>query len=206
MSISLQKGQRISLSKESPGLSKIMCGLGWDVAEKKSKSGGGLFSALTGGGGGQDSDLDATVLCLDDKNKLASKKDIVYFGNLKHPSGAIIHQGDNLTGEGEGDDEVILVDLAKIPAQISKLVFVVTIYQAVKRKQDFGQVENAFVRLVNQGNNKELARYNLSGNDYTQMTAMTLAEVYRHQGDWKMAAVGNGFQVEGLQDIVKKYQ
>lgn len=204
MSISLQKGQRISLSKEAPGLSKIMCGLGWDVAERKSKSGGGFLGF--GGGGGQDFDLDATVLCLDANDRLASKKDIVYFGNLKHPSGAITHLGDNLTGEGEGDDEVILVDLSKIPTAISKLVFVVTIYQAVKRKQDFGQVENAFVRLVNQSGNKELARYNLSGNDYTQMTAMTLAEVYRHQGDWKMAAVGNGFQVEGLQDIVKQYQ
>ena len=200
MSISLQKGQRISLSKEAPGLTKLMCGLGWDVGKK---SGGGFFGAF---GGSQDFDLDSTVLCLDANNKLASKNDIVYFGNLKHPSGGITHLGDNLTGAGEGDDEVILVDLAKIPAQISKLVFVVTIYQAIKRKQDFGQVENAFVRLVNQANNKELARYNLSGNDYTQMTAMILAEVYRHQDEWKMAAVGNGFQVEGLQDIVRKYQ
>ncbi len=200
MSISLQKGQRISLSKEAPGLTKLMCGLGWDVGKK---SGGGFFGAF---GGSQDFDLDSTVLCLDANNKLASKNDIVYFGNLKHPSGGITHLGDNLTGAGEGDDEVILVDLAKIPAQISKLVFVVTIYQAVKRKQDFGQVANAFVRLVNQANNKELARYNLSGNDYTQMTAMILAEVYRHQDEWKMAAVGNGFQVEGLQDIVRKYQ
>ena len=200
MSISLQKGQRISLSKEAPGLTRIMCGLGWDVAKK---SGGGIFGALAGS---PDFDLDATVLCLDANNKLASKNDIVYFGNLKHPSGGITHLGDNLTGAGEGDDEVILVDLPKIPAQISKLVFVVTIYQAIKRKQDFGQVENAFVRLVNQADNKELARYNLSGNDYTQMTAMTLAEVYRHQDDWKMAAIGNGFRVEGLQDIVRKYQ
>ncbi len=200
MSISLQKGQRISLSKEAPGLTKIMCGLGWDVAKK---SGGGIFGALAGS---PDFDLDATVLCLDANNKLASKNDIVYFGNLKHPSGGITHLGDNLTGAGEGDDEVILVALPKIPAQISKLVFVVTIYQAIKRKQDFGQVENAFVRLVNQADNKELARYNLSGNDYTQMTAMTLAEVYRHQDDWKMAAIGNGFRVEGLQDIVRKYQ
>ncbi|ELS04089.1 putative stress response protein, TerZ- and CABP1 [Xenococcus sp. PCC 7305] len=200
MSISLQKGQRISLSKEAPGLTNLTCGLGWDVAKK---SGGGLLGAFSGA---KDFDLDATVLCLDAKDKLASKHDIVYFGNLKHKSGAITHLGDNLTGEGEGDDEVILVDLPKIPAQISKLVFVVTIYQAVKRKQDFGQVENAFVRLVNQANNQELARYDLSGNDYTQMTAMTLAEVYRHQDDWKMAAVGNGFQVEGLQDIVRKYQ
>ena len=200
MSISLKKGQRISLSKEAPGLTKIMCGLGWDVAKK---SGGGFFGAF---GGSQDFDLDATVLCLDANNKIASKQYIVYFGNLKHQSGSITHLGDNLTGEGEGDDEVILVDLAKIPAQISRLVFVVTIYQAVKRKQDFGQVENAFVRLVNQANNKELARYDLSGNDYSQMTAMTLAEVYRHQDDWKMAAVGNGFQVEGLQDIVRKYK
>lgn len=201
MSISLKKGQRISLSKEAPGLTKLMCGLGWDVAQKK--SGGGLFGGL---GRSQEFDLDSTVLCLGADNKLAGKKDIVYFGNLKHPSESITHLGDNLTGAGEGDDEVILVDLAKIPPQISRLVFVVTIYQAVKRKQDFGQVENAFVRLVNQANNQELARYDLSGNDYAQMTAMTLAEVYRHQDEWKMAAVGNGFQVEGLQDIVAKYQ
>ena len=199
MTICLQKGQRISLSKEAPGLTKLMCGLGWDVAEK---SGGGFFGVF---GGGQDFDLDASVLCLNANQKLTDVKDLVYFGNLKHQSGAIIHQGDNLTGEGDGDDEVIIVNLPKIPARISRLVFVVNIYDCIKRKQHFGQVENAFVRLVNASNNRELARYNLSGSNYAEMTGMTLAEIYRHQDEWKMAAVGNGFRVDGLKDIASKY-
>ncbi|EAZ88094.1 TerD family protein [Crocosphaera chwakensis] len=199
MSISLQKGQRISLSKEAPGLTQLMCGLGWDVAEQ---SGGGFFSALCGG---QDFDLDASVLCLDSNQKLTNVKDVVYFGNLKHQSGAIIHQGDNLTGEGEGDDEVIIVNLSRIPPRISKLVFVVNIYQCLQRKQDFGQVQNAFVRLVNGSNNKELARYDLSGRNYAEMTGMTLAEIYRHKNEWKMAALGNGFRVNGLEEILRKY-
>ena len=199
MTICLQKGQRISLSKEAPGLTKLMCGLGWDVAEK---SGGGFFGVF---GGGQDFDLDASVLCLDANQKFTDVKDLVYFGNLKHQSGAIIHQGDNLTGEGDGDDEVIIVNLPKIPARISRLVFVVNIYDCIKRKQHFGQVENAFVRLVNASNNRELARYNLSGSNYAEMTGMTLAEIYRHQDEWKMAAVGNGFRVAGLKDITSKY-
>lgn len=199
MSICLQKGQRISLSKEAPGLTQLMCGLGWDVAKK---SGGGFFSAF---GGGHDFDLDASVLCLDANHKLTNIKDLVYFGNLKHHSGAIIHQGDNLTGAGDGDDEVIMVNLPKIPARICKLIFVVNIYQCFQRKQDFAQVENAFVRLVNRSNNKELARYNLSGSNYAGMTGMTLAEIYRHKNEWKMAAVGNGIRVKGLEDIAKNY-
>lgn len=200
MSICLQKGQRISLSKEAPNLTQLMCGLGWDVAKK---SGGGFFSNF---GGGQDFDLDASVLCLDGNKKLTNlKQDVVYFGNLKHQSGSITHLGDNLTGEGEGDDEVIIVDLPKIPARIHRLVFVVNIYHCLQRKQDFGQVENAFVRLVNRSNNQELARYNLSGKDYKEMTGMTLAEVYRHKDEWKMAAVGNGMRVGGLEEIVRQY-
>lgn len=199
MTINLQKGQRISLSKEAPGLKQLMCGLGWDVAKK---TGGGFFGAFSGG---KDFDLDASVVCLDENNKLQNSNDIVYFGNLSHPSGAIIHRGDNLTGAGEGDDEIVLVDLPKIPANISKLVFVVNIYQAVKRKQDFSQVANAFVRLVDSSNSKELARYNLSGSDYAGMTGMILAEVYRHNNEWKMAAIGNGLQVSGLKEIAQKY-
>ena len=199
MTITLQKGQRISLSKEAPGLTQITCGLGWDVAKK---SGGGFFSAFSGG---HDFDLDASVLCLDNNKRITDIKDIVYFGNLQHQSGAIIHQGDNLTGEGDGDDEVIVVDLPKIPQRIYRLVFVVNIYECTRRKQDFGQVENAFVRLVNRANNKELARYDLSGSNYMGMTGMTLAEIYRHNNEWKMAAVGNGFKVEGLKDIAASY-
>ena len=199
MTITLQKGQRISLSKEAPGLTQITCGLGWDVAKK---SGGGFFGAF---GGGQDFDLDASVLCLDSNKRITDIKDIVYFGNLQHSSGSILHQGDNLTGAGEGDDEVIIVDLPKIPARITRLVFVVNIYDCIGRKQDFSQVENAFVRLVNRANNQELARYELSGSNYAGMTGMTLAEIYRHNDEWKMAAIGNGLKVEGLKDIAANY-
>lgn len=200
MAINLQKGQRISLTKEAPNLTKLMCGLGWDLVKR---SGGGFFSNF--GGGGHDYDLDASVLCLNANSKLTDKENIVYFGNLRHYSGTICHQGDNLTGAGDGDDEVITVNLPLVPAEISKLVFVVNIYQAFDRKQDFGQVENAFVRLVNMANNKELARYDLSGKEYKGMTGMILAEVYRHNNEWKMAAIGNGVRVDGLGELVQSY-
>lgn len=199
MPINLQKGQRISLSKEAPNLKTLMCGLGWDVAQNQ---GGGIFGAITGR---YQYDLDASVICLDANGKLTSKDNIIYFGNLQHPSKAIIHQGDNLTGAGDGDDEVIIIDLQRVPTQITRLVFVINIYDSVARKQHFGQVENAFVRLVNADNNQELARYDLSGADYQGMTAMTLAEVYRHNHEWKMAAVGNGFVVSSLGELIKSY-
>ncbi len=195
MAINLKKGQRISLTKEDPSLKQIMCGLGWDVAPKS----GGFF------GGNKQFDLDSSVLCLDANKKLADVKDIIYFGNLRHSSSAIAHQGDNLTGAGEGDDEVINIDLPLIPASITYLVFVINIYKCNQRRQDFGMVENAFVRLVNRANNKELARYNLSGAEYQGMTGMILAEVYRHNDEWKMAAVGNGFKIATLADIAKIY-
>ena len=201
MAISLQKGQRISLSKEAPGLTKIICGLGWDVVKP---AGGGFFSNF-GKKAGEEYDLDASVVCLNDAGKLIDNQNIIYFGNLSHPSGAIVHQGDNLTGAGDGDDEVIIVDLARIPANVSKLVFVVNIYDCQARKQDFTQIENAFVRLVNAANNQELARFNLSGQDYKGMTGMILAEVYHHNQEWKMAAIGNGVNVSGLSELVKSY-
>ena len=200
MAITLQKGQRIYLSKEAPGLTKLTCGLGWDVAKR---SGGGFFSNFTSSG--QDYDLDASVICLDANGKLTDNKNVVYFGNLRHSSGSITHQGDNLTGAGDGDDEVIIVDLPRIPTQIAKLVFVVNIYQCIERRQDFGQIENAFVRLVNSSNNREMARYNLSGKEYKGMTGMILAEVYRHNNEWKMAAIGNGVNVNGLSELIKSY-
>jgi tellurium resistance protein TerD len=201
MAISLQKGQRISLSKEAPGLTKIICGLGWDVIKK---SGGGFFSNF-GNKAGQEYDLDASVICLDEAGKLTDNNNIIYFANLSHPSGAIVHQGDNLTGAGDGDDEVIIVDLSRIPDSISKLVFVVNIYDGRAKEQDFTQIENAFVRLVNTANNQELARFNLSGQDYQGMTGMILAEVYRHNQEWKMAAIGNGTNVNGLGELVQSY-
>ena len=199
MGINLQKGQRISLSKEAPGLTKLICGLGWDVAKR---SGGGLFGAFSSA---PDYDLDASVICLDQNAKLNDRANVVYFGNLSHRSGAITHLGDNLTGAGEGDDEQILVDLSRMPSQIVKLVFTVNIYDCIARKQDFGQVKNAFVRLVNQSNNQELAKYNLSGSEYKGMTGMIMAEIYKHNDEWKMAALGNGVKVNGLEELVKTY-
>lgn len=196
MGINLQKGQRISLKKEAPSLNRLMCALGWDVVDR-SNSLNAMFKA--------DYDLDASVLCLDKTDQLKGNSNVVYFGNLTHQSGAITHLGDNLTGAGDGDDEQIIVDLPKIPPDISKLVFVVNIYDAVKRKHDFGQVENAFVRLVNLDNNQEIARYTLSGNEYQGKTTMELAEVYRHNDEWKMAAVGNGLELDGLQQVVNHY-
>lgn len=195
MAINLKKGQRISLTKEDPSLKQIMCGLGWDVAPKS----GGFF------GGNKQFDLDSSVICLNADKKLTDVKNIIYFGNLRHSSSAIAHQGDNLTGAGEGDDEVINIDLPMIPDNIAYLVFTINIYKCRERKQDFGMVDNAFVRLVNRTSNKELARYNLSGTEYKGMTGMILAEVYRHNQDWKMAAVGNGFQINTLADIAKIY-
>ena len=199
MGINLQKGQRISLSKEAPGLTKLMCGLGWDVAKR---SGGGLFGAFSNT---PDCDLDASVICLDKNDKVNGQANVIYFGNLAHKSGAITHLGDNLTGAGDGDDEQIIVDLARMPPDIAKLVFTVNIYQCIARKQDFGQVQNAFVRLVNMSDNKEVARYNLSGSEYKGMTGMLMAEIYRHNNEWKMGAIGNGVKVNGLEELVNSY-
>ncbi|MBL1210781.1 TerD family protein [Geminocystis sp. GBBB08] len=196
MAINLQKGQKISLKKEAPKLQQLMCGLGWDVA-KKSGLLGGLFQA--------DFDLDASVFCLDSRNKLKSNNEIVYFGNLRHYSSAINHLGDNLTGAGDGDDEEINVNLPLIPSNISKLVFVVNIYEAMTRKQDFGQVENAFVRLVNMTNNQEIVRYTLSNNGYEGKTGMIMAELTRVGDDWEMMAKGDGIIAKSLGDIAKFY-
>ena len=197
MAINLQKGQRISLKKEAPNLTRLMCGLGWDVVQKT----GGLMGFF---GGGADFDLDASVLCLDAQDKLRDKANLVYFGNLRHASGAITHLGDNLTGAGEGDDEQILIELPKIPATIAKLVLVINIYEAMKRQQEFGQIKNAFVRLVDLSNNREIARYTLSGQQYQGCTGMVLAEVYRHGDEWKMVASGEGDRLD-LGGMTKQY-
>ncbi len=195
MTINLQKGQRISLKKEAPGLSRIMCGLGWDVA-----SGGGLLGIFK-----QNFDLDSSVLCLDSQDKIGRNDNLVYFGNLRHFSDSITHLGDNLTGAGAGDDEQIIVDLPKIPSNIEKLVFVVNIYNCLERKQDFSQVKNAFVRLVDVSNNKEIARYNLSGAEYQGQTGMIMAEIYRQDNEWKMAAIGRGIKIRDLKQLMELY-
>ena len=195
MSVSLQKGQKVSLSKDNAGLSKVMIGLGWDEVQQKKK---GFFSAKP-----QDIDCDASAFLLID-GKLRDKKDIVYFGKLRHPSGTVQHMGDNLTGAGEGDDEQILVDLAQVPSEYDRIVVVVNIYQAVQRKQHFGLIQNAFIRLVDGRNNTEMCRYNLT-DDYSGMTAMIFGEVYRHNGEWKFNAIGQGTTDPGIGELANRY-
>ena len=200
MSISLQKGQKVSLSKDNAGLAKVIVGLGWD--EVKSSSGGGLFSSLFKAQP-KPIDCDASAFML--KNgKFVDQKDLVYYGNLRHKSGTVNHQGDNLTGEGEGDDEQIIIDLSKVPQEYDKIVIVVNIYQAVQRNQHFGLIENAFIRLVDARNNKEMCKYNLT-DDYSGMTAMIFGEVYRHNGEWKFSAIGQGTKDPGLVELCRRY-
>ena len=195
MSVSLQKGQKVSLSKENAGLSKVIIGLGWDEVKRAR---GGFFAPKP-----QPIDCDASAFVL--KNgKLTNKEDIVYFGNLRHKSGTIQHMGDNLTGAGEGDDEQIIVDLARIPGEYDRIVIVVNIYQAVKRNQHFGMIQNAFIRLVDGRNNHEMCRYNLTEN-YSGMTAMIFVEVYRHNGEWKFNAIGQGTNDPGIGELANRY-
>ena len=199
MSISLQKGQKVSLSKDNAGLAHVIVGLGWDEVQKP--SGGFLKSMFSSEP--QAIDCDASAILL--KNgKLAHKDDLVYFGNLRHPSGTVIHQGDNLTGAGDGDDEQIVIDLSKVPQDYDRIVIVVTIYQAVKRRQTFGMIENAFIRLVDARNNNEMCKYNLTDN-YSGMTAMIFGEVYRHNGEWKFNAIGQGTNDPGLNELIRRY-
>lgn len=201
MSVNLQKGQKISLVKPgSTGLSKIMVGLGWDEVEQKRH---GFFAPKP-----QDIDCDASVILCGADGKVISqdtKKCCVYFGNLTHESGAIQHQGDNLTGAGEGDDEQIMVNLPMVPAQVEKLVFVVNIYDANVRRQHFGLIRNAFIRLVDMRNNTEICRFNLSEN-YEGMTGMIVGEIYRKDGEWKFNAIGQGVrEASRLASLIRMY-
>ncbi|CAM3236453.1 TerD family protein [Filibacter tadaridae] len=202
MAIVLQKGQKIDLTKGHPGLEKIIVGLGWDPVVKKAS---GLRGLLGGGGGagGSNMDIDASVIMLQD-DKFVDKSNLIYFGNLKSKCGSVTHTGDNTTGDGDGDDEQVLIDLKKVPTNINKMVFVVNIYDCVKRKQDFGQVENAFIRVMNSSNNEELLKFSLSEN-YAGSTSLTVAEIYRHGNEWKFGAVGSGSSDAGLSEMVKRY-
>lgn len=199
MAVNLQKGQKISLKKsDGRKLSKLMVGLGWDAADKKS---GGFFSRLFGNN--ENIDCDASVfMCRG--GRFVDKEDLIYFGKLFHESDAIKHMGDNLTGEGEGDDEQIFVDLDKMPAQYDKLIFVVNIYQAVERKQHFGMIKNAYIRIVDADSREELCRFNLS-EDYTDMLSMIAGEVYKRGDEWKFNAIGNGTKDTGLKDLGKRF-
>ena len=199
MSVSLQKGQKVSLTKDNAGLGTVVAGLGWDEVKKK----GGFLGGLLGGGGQAEIDCDASALLLQN-GKLMDKKGIIFFGNLTHPSGTVRHMGDNLTGAGDGDDEQIVIDLANVPAEYDRIVLVVNIYQAVQRRQNFGMIENAFIRIVDGRNNKEMCRYSLT-DDYSGMTAMVFGEIYRHGGEWKFNAVGQGTNDPGLGELASRY-
>ncbi len=201
MSINLTKGQKIDLTKGNTGLDTIVVGLGWDPVEQ-GKS-GGLFGGLFGSKNVADIDCDASVLLLQD-DRLKNQKDVVFFGNLKALNGAVQHTGDNLTGEGDGDDEQIIVKLKSIPAEYNRIVFVVNIYDAVKRNQHFGMIQNAFIRIVDRSTNQELLKYNLTDNYANQRTLIT-GEIYRHNNEWKFAALGNATADGSLGDIVNKY-
>mgnify|MGYP000849333161 CR=1 FL=1 len=202
MSVNLQKGQKVSLKKaDGHALTRICVGLGWDPAVQE-KKGGGFLGSLFGGGSTQDVDCDASVFVCRGGH-LTSVEDIVYFGNLTHASGAIRHTGDNLTGDGEGDDEQILVDLANVPDMYDKLIFVVNIYDAVKRKQDFGMIANAFIRICDDSG--EFCRYSLT-DSYAGMTALIFGEIYRYNGEWKFNAIGQGTKDKGLNELARRYQ
>ena len=178
MPINLSKGQKVDLTKGNPGLKNILVGLGWDVNAFDS---GVAF------------DLDAAAVMCGANGKCPSEKEFIFYGNLEHASGAVKHLGDNLTGEGEGDDEQIQIDLSQIPANIDKIAFTVTIYDADTRHQNFGQVSNSFIRIVDESNNTELIRFDL-GEDFSIETAVVVGELYRNAGEWKFNAIGSGFQ------------
>jgi len=204
--INLQKGQKIDLTKGNPGLSKILVGLGWDEVAGKPKSGGILGGLFRGGGGSSAAiDCDASAILLDAQGKLTNKDRLVYFGNLQSGDKSVQHTGDNLTGAGEGDDEQIKVDLSKVPSEVQKIVFVVNIYDCVKRKQDFGLIANAFIRIVNPVSDQEFCRFNLS-ESYAGKTSLVVAEVYRHNNEWKFAAIGEGTNDGSLSELVRRYQ
>ncbi|MER6304020.1 TerD family protein [Kitasatospora sp. NPDC001539] len=187
MGVSLSKGGNVSLTKEAPGLQAVLVGLGWDVRTTT----------------GTDFDLDASALLCNDQGKVASDGNFVFFNNLKSPDGSVEHTGDNRTGEGEGDDEAIKVNLAGVPADVQKIVFPVSIYDAESRGQNFGQVRNAFIRVVNQADNTELARYDLSEDASTE-TAMVFGELYRNGAEWKFRAIGQGY-ASGLRGIAQDF-
>ena len=188
MPINLTKGQKVDLTKGNPGIKKLMVGLGWDVNQ---------FD--TGG----DFDLDAAAFLLTANGTVAGSGDFVYYGCLTHASGSVCHLGDNLTGAGEGDDEQLKVDLSKVPANVTKIAFTVTIYEAEQRRQNFGQVSNAFIRIYNEENGEELLRYDL-GEDFSIETAVVFGELYKNGDEWKFNAIGNGFQ-GGLAALCENY-
>ena len=187
MGISLSKGGNVSLSKTDPSLKNVLVGLGWDARPTD----------------GADFDLDASAFMVKDDGKVRSDSDFIFYNQMKSTCGSIEHTGDNRTGAGDGDDEAVIVLLDKIPADVQRVVFCVTIHDAEMRKQNFGQVSHAFVRVVNKDSNNEVARYDLS-EDASIETAMVFGEIYRHSGEWKFKAVGQGY-AGGLAALARQY-
>lgn len=188
MSVSLTKGQRVDLTKGRPSLRKILIGLGWDINEYD---------------GEEDFDLDASIYMLKSNGKVGSDDDFIFYGNLQHKTKCIVHTGDNRTGEGDGDDEVIKVNLDKIPSDYTTLSIVVTIYDAENRFQNFGMVNNAYVRIVDEEKEEEIMKYDLS-EDFSTETAIVVAELYKNNGEWKFKAVGSGYEC-GLDALCRRY-
>ncbi|MGG3451181.1 MULTISPECIES: TerD family protein [Bacillaceae] len=188
MAISLSKGQKVDLTKSNPGLSKITVGLGWDTNKYD---------------GGKSFDLDSSIFLLNAAGKCESEKDFVFFNNLEGGNGSVVHKGDNLTGEGDGDDEQVKINLSDVPQSIEKIAFTITIHEAEERSQNFGQVSNSFVRIVSDDSKEELIRYDL-GEDFSIETAVVVGELYRHNGEWKFSAIGSGYQ-GGLASLVNDY-
>lgn len=178
MPINLSKGQKVSLTKDNPGLNNILVGLGWDV---------NAFDS------GTSFDLDASVFIADASGKCPSDKEFIFYGNKEHTSGAVKHMGDNTTGEGDGDDEQIHIELNKVPDNLEKITFTVTIYEAEQRHQNFGQVSNAYIRIIDEATGTELVRFDL-GEDFSIETAVVVGELYKNNGEWKFNAIGSGFQ------------
>ena len=187
MGVSLSKGGNVSLTKEAPNLTAVLVGLGWDARTTT----------------GADFDLDASALLTNASGKVANDQNFVFFNNLKSPDGSVEHTGDNITGEGDGDDEAIKINLAGVPADVEKIVFPVSIYDAETRQQSFGQVRNAYIRVVNQADGNELARYDLTEDASTE-TAMVFGELYRHGAEWKFRAIGQGY-ASGLRGIAQDF-
>lgn len=187
MAISLTKGGNVNLSKEAPTLNKMAVGLGWDPRSTD----------------GQEFDLDAIAFLINAEGKVRSDVDFIFFNNLKAADGSVEHTGDNRTGDGDGDDEVVNVDLSKLAADVDKVIFCATIHEGQARNQNFGQVSNAYIRIVDSNNNNEVARYDLSEDGSTE-TAMIFGELYRHNGEWKFRAVGQGF-AGGLGPLASSY-
>lgn len=186
-SLNLTKGEKLNLTKTAPGLTEVMVGLGWDV----------------NAGTGADFDLDAQVVLLGENGKARSQADLIFFNNLRSSCGSVVHQGDNRTGAGDGDDEKIVVTLAQVPQDVQKMAFLVNIHEAVSRRQNFGQVSNAYIRLVDNLTGAEIARFDLT-EDYSTSISVIMGELYRHNGEWRFNASGQG-RTEDLEGLCRLY-